>query len=468
MRAVLVATGESGREILSEQRPNSLLPLIDRPFIGHVLEAMAQAGIEEVDVILSRSPERIEAALGDGAPWGCRIRYHLTPDAARPYDVLKLLAHETAGPLLLAHAERLPLTDLTPPRRGLPCLYYDRAENGAIDEPSWTGWAWVRAEDLLSLPGELVEDAMEMSLLAQAVEGGRIEKIETVYDARSCEALLASQYVMLGRSNVMRFSAHCEIAPGVWAGRHTRIHSQANLYAPVFLGDGCIIEAGASIGPNVAIGERSVIGCGATLEDALLLPNSYLGEGLNVKQAVIGDRTLYNARDRILVEVTDRTILDDLAPAAPSVRLLDGLGWLLALSLFLATAPLVAATAFSLWVARGGPVWRRRTILAGRVDGPIEDWREVRLWMLTEAAVEARGWRGWLFRILPGLVHVLSGKLRLFGIRPRSAEEVCRLSPHWRRVYCRHALGLIPLGGDPVDEEWPLDLLGAVSAEMSS
>ncbi|MDX2034216.1 MAG: hypothetical protein SF339_26310 [Blastocatellia bacterium] len=474
MRAVIVATGESEREILSEERLNCLLPLMDRPFIEHVVERLGEAGIDEVDVILSNLAEQVEAALGDGARWGCRIRYHLAADAARPYEALKMIAHDALGRVLLAHAERLPVADLSincgDRRAGGPVLYYSRKTSGAlsIDEPSWTGWGWIPAEQLLSLSASLDEAGLELNLLAAAAEAGRVEKVETVHSARSCEALLTSQYEMLNRGGGAGLSQCREIAPGIWIGRHSRVHPQANLFAPLLIDDYCQIEAGAVIGPNAVIGHGSLIECGSVLEDALVLPQSYVGEGLHLKQTVIAGRRLYSARNRMLVDVADRAILDDLAPAPLAPRLAGALSWGLALLLFLATAPLVGATWLFLKLRRGGRVWHTRTVVSGAADGPIKEWSELRLRTMTEAPESGNRWRIWLFMILPALFHVLRGDLRLFGIRPRTHDELARLTGYWRRVYCQQPIGLIQLGGDPVDEDWPLDLLGAVAAEMSS
>src|SRR5437764_2986305 len=111
MRAIIIATGESpGTEPLNEHYPTPLLPLVDRPFLQHVIESCVHQGIFRFDFILSHLPEKIEHFLGDGKRWGCTFTTHLVGDPLRPYRLLKILnfGDRPGESLLLGHADRLP------------------------------------------------------------------------------------------------------------------------------------------------------------------------------------------------------------------------------------------------------------------------------------------------------------------------------------------------------------------------
>src|SRR5262249_10913583 len=108
MRAILIATGEGpGVAPLDERYPVPLLPLVDRPFLQHVIEFLAHNGIKQIDLVLSHLPEKIENYFGDGTRWGSTITYHLARDPTRPYRLLRAL-HYDGNPILLGHADRLP------------------------------------------------------------------------------------------------------------------------------------------------------------------------------------------------------------------------------------------------------------------------------------------------------------------------------------------------------------------------
>jgi hypothetical protein len=64
VRAVVIAIGEStAMRSLNECYPTPLLPLLDRPFIQHVVECLVDLGATEFDFILSHLPERVEQLL---------------------------------------------------------------------------------------------------------------------------------------------------------------------------------------------------------------------------------------------------------------------------------------------------------------------------------------------------------------------------------------------------------------------
>ena len=63
-----------------------------------------------------------------------------------------------------------------------------------------------------------------------------------------------------------------EKKPWGFVGTQTKIHPQANIVAPVIIGNHCVIEAGATIGPHAVIGD------GWTVERNAALTNSVLWE----------------------------------------------------------------------------------------------------------------------------------------------------------------------------------------------
>ena len=95
MKVLIVATGirDVTSEEFGERPPLFLLPLIDRPFIQHIVEYVAGTGVAgHIDIVLNHQPETVEALLGDGARWGLQFDYHLTRDPARPYGMLPTLS----------------------------------------------------------------------------------------------------------------------------------------------------------------------------------------------------------------------------------------------------------------------------------------------------------------------------------------------------------------------------------------
>src|SRR5215212_7642851 len=108
---------------------------------------LVDRGVTEFDFIISHLPERIEHLLGDGARWGSQFRFHLARDASRPYGMLRTLsgadtddANGADGPILLAHADRLPQLpeSMNPPAGQDEAAYCVRDTAASSEKYEWT------------------------------------------------------------------------------------------------------------------------------------------------------------------------------------------------------------------------------------------------------------------------------------------------------------------------------------------
>lgn len=78
MRALVLAAGRGQRmRPLTDQVPKPLLPVRGRPMIEWHLQALAQAGVQEVVINTAWLEDQFPAALGDGSRWGLRIHYSM-------------------------------------------------------------------------------------------------------------------------------------------------------------------------------------------------------------------------------------------------------------------------------------------------------------------------------------------------------------------------------------------------------
>jgi glucose-1-phosphate thymidylyltransferase len=75
-KAVVLCAGEGTRlRPLTFSRPKHLLPVAGRPLLGWALAALAEAGIEEVGLVVGHRPEAIQRYVGDGSSWGMKASY---------------------------------------------------------------------------------------------------------------------------------------------------------------------------------------------------------------------------------------------------------------------------------------------------------------------------------------------------------------------------------------------------------
>lgn len=83
MKAMILAAGRGERmRPLTDHKPKPLLQAGGKPLIVWHLERLAAAGFKEIVINHAHLGSQIEAALGNGAPWGLHIQYSPEPPGA--------------------------------------------------------------------------------------------------------------------------------------------------------------------------------------------------------------------------------------------------------------------------------------------------------------------------------------------------------------------------------------------------
>lgn len=77
MKAVVLCAGEGTRlRPLTYTSAKHLIPVANRPVIHYTLDALREAGVTDIGLVVSPNVEaEFKAALGDGSPWGVRLSY---------------------------------------------------------------------------------------------------------------------------------------------------------------------------------------------------------------------------------------------------------------------------------------------------------------------------------------------------------------------------------------------------------
>ena len=73
----LILSGGAGTRLrpITHTSAKQLVPIANKPVLFYGLEAMREAGIEEVGIVVGDTRAEIEAAVGDGAAWGLKTTY---------------------------------------------------------------------------------------------------------------------------------------------------------------------------------------------------------------------------------------------------------------------------------------------------------------------------------------------------------------------------------------------------------
>jgi len=460
MRAIIIATGgtdDNGSNI--ERWPAPLVPVLDRPFIQHVVEYLAENGVREMEFILCHHAGDIEDLLGDGTRWGCTFRFHLARDPERPYVRLKAIPFpDPDGTILIAHGNRLPRVNIADcrPKGGnvVPITHAQIPRQGqeTNTEAAWTGWSWVPVSMLQELGPDTTEEQFGKMLVSRALSQKATPPVRTdlCLSSESYSAYLSSVKSILAKRFPGLIFGGNEVEDGIWISRNVGIHPTASIVPPVYIAEDCSVGVGVTLGPNVAVGRKCMIEKHSILQNSVVLPRSYVGQGLELDEVIIDKNRLINARVGVNIPVAD-FLLASLAEREVRRTIATVLSRVTAIVLLLVLWPVLLLTMLVVKLTRRGPLLHSRDVI--RLPSPPDrfQWRTFKQLGFCPFPDVIPGvpppsthrCKAFFLSILPGLWHVAKGQLRFVGVMPRTIAEVEALSHDWRELYLRSKAGLI-------------------------
>lgn len=319
MRAILIGNRLYPETFRHRSESERLLPpLLDRPFVQHVIESMVEAGADEIDVILSQASGLVQDLLGNGNRWGVALRYHQIPPGASPYEAISTLdigGHRESS-ILLAQADVLPKLEADAMIGHRAPLFFCWRDG----VPRWTGWALLRGDDLEGLrlafnPKEAFDKCRSESRSTAGFSHSVIEDVPKPLMAGTYQDLIEAHLRVLHGQHPGLLLIGREIAPGVRVSRNVTIHRTAKLAGPAFIGENCRISEHCHIGQGASIGRDCVIENRTIVESSVLCPGSYVGEGLELRQVYVDRGWLVNTRLRAEIDNVDECLLGSVYPS---------------------------------------------------------------------------------------------------------------------------------------------------------
>lgn len=341
MKAVILVGGLGTRlRPLTCNRPKPMLPIINEPFIEHMLRNLRDQGIDEAILAVQYLAERFREALGDGSRLGLRVRIEEEPEPRGTAGAVKHVAHMLDGTTFVFNGDVMTDLDLQ------AMLAMHRAKQSKltialtpVEDPTAFGLVETNAEGRIQ---RFLEKPRPEEITTNLINAGTYilepEVLEYVPEAQFYmfekglfPDLLRRDTPMysfpsdaywtdIGKPqtyldvhhDILQGKMHfkhstTQIAEGVWSDGDATIAPSAQLIGPVVLGANARIGENARIiGPTV-IGANCEIGAEATLEGAVLWDNNTIGAGAVVRNAVIGQGNTIGERTR----VEDNTVIGD-------------------------------------------------------------------------------------------------------------------------------------------------------------
>ncbi len=424
MLAILIAD-RRGAELdpLTRRGSAALLPVAARPVLAHNLDALSQAGVERVFLVISAFPEQLRKDVGDGRQWGLQIDYLVSRGEERPADFLQRRQMPADAEYLVLRGDMLRACDLAE----FVMLARAQAGNcvaGIIDGCSAGLWLCRGLEACAALPGWPLETGPVDGIALESAAMSRLDSLADFHRAnldaargRFPRLLLPGRRI--GDTLTLGRGSTCAASPA--AGAQVLIGARSTVYATVQLED------------TVVICDQVIIDRQASLADTVVLPGSYVGARVELRNAIVSCNDLIRVDSGSVLQVVDAFLLADLGEPEISRGVAAVLNRFAGVLLLLLSLPL--------WPVALGLAFRQ----------PSRPIRRVRLWRPRSDAQDARdGFIDWEFAVtipvlrrLPRILAVVRGQMRLVGRAPLTLAEAESRDQDWQRAADRTPAGLL-------------------------
>jgi mannose-1-phosphate guanylyltransferase len=317
MQAVILVGGEGTRlRPLTSTVPKPVVPLVDRPFISFMLEWLCAHGIDDVIMSCGFLATSVRNVLGDGSAYGIRLRFVEEPDPRGTAGALKFAESMLDERFLMLNGDVLTDIDLTeqiaqhertgakatlalvpvddPSAYGLVHLQDDRAVKDFVEKPSSdtidtnliSAGAYVLEREILDLvpPGRNV--SIEREVWPLLIGAGLFGYPSEAY---WLDIGTPARYLQ-GTFDILEGNVHTAVRERL-GDSYLSVSEDAQVCGraipPAMIESGASVAEGAHVGSLVVLGHDVKIGAGSTVERAVILNGTEIGENCTLRDCIV-------------------------------------------------------------------------------------------------------------------------------------------------------------------------------------
>lgn len=331
-QAIILAAGEGQRlRPFTNLRPKVMLPIANKPILLYVIEALAQAGLRHIIMVVGYRREEIQNYFGSGNKFGVDIKYVVQKTQIGTADALK-----QARDMADSHFVVLPGDNIIEANTVLPLLttpnntlVVKSQENGSqygvvtveqgkvtriIEKPEAkisylvnTGIYTFNHDVFPFIEQETDLPQVIQRMIDRGYSFTALETKATWLDAVYPADILRLNEIMLTRllpSTGGIIEEGVTIKGKVSTGKGTIIKANSYLVGPVVIGDNCEIGPSTCIFPSTSIGDHTVIspfcqiknsvignqvtiGANCYIQDSVIAPGCTIGNGVTTRSREI-------------------------------------------------------------------------------------------------------------------------------------------------------------------------------------
>ncbi|MCL1049540.1 NDP-sugar synthase [Shewanella abyssi] len=463
MQAIIFAN-RNGNELspLHQHYCPALLPVGNKAVIEFTLEDLAEAHIDRVRIVTSSHSAAIEKLVGNGQKWGLEVEYFLSREQEDVSKILPRLALNQNEAILLARADilRSPciksfvqfskqmshsyvVAKIANQNAGLMLL------PGASHFTEDLNWPLANCHGAVQRVDQAAAQGAEQQSVTQILHGDcfLLDSLENYMGANQA---LASA-TLTGATPKGRYFSSAAPVKGFYLAAKTKSGQLSMHNAWGVIGKNSWIDESVDMQQSIIVGKNCLIEKACSLKNCLILDNTYIGQGLNVSNAIVCKDLLLMPENGGHLRLTDPSIIADNRQQAKrqqpsqSVSLLDRTQALILFFAGLILTPLLMMV--SLMTHPKRPMVTETLFIKG---GQKSTWR----WNISPRFI-AR---------LPQLYWVFTGRLALFGATP--FEQKIQTTKQLKQIKPATSLGLYGPLQLVIDAAAPIEERQLVEAEF--
>jgi glucose-1-phosphate thymidylyltransferase len=320
VKAVVLAAGEGRRlEPLTNRRPKPMLSIAGQPLLEYVLEAIVDAGIDEVVFVVGYARDRIRTYFGDGDDWGVDLEYVVQEKQLGTAHAIAQAAGAVDDGFVVLNGDRIiepsAITSVCDrlERDGGPVLTVTRStDSGAYGVVELDG---DRVVDITEKPREATSELINAGVYG--FERSIFDSIEATPADDAGERQVTDtlgRFAADGGIAAVRYGGLWEDVSHLWDVTRVTGHvldrdggtvegaaaASAHLADPVHVGAGTSVDANATVKRGCSIGENVVVGANAVLSNAVVLSDAVVADGAVVRDAVIAENAHVGANATVV------------------------------------------------------------------------------------------------------------------------------------------------------------------------
>ena len=426
---------------LTDKTCAALLRVAGKPVLMHAIESLGAAHLTDIIVVVSPFAEQVEKMLGDGTRWGMHFEYVSVRSRECPDGLVRRFASQSSAGLLLVRGEilRTPIVaDFLARASAIEAAAVAATVAGAPAGVILVRTPFLSSHGACSLIGLASdEEAHRESASSVDFPDARLSLVESLGEFHRVNLDVAA-----GRFPGLIVPGR-QLMPGVMVGRKTRLPPSAIKGKPIFVGSRCRIAADAELMSEVVVSSDVVIDRGAILRSAVIMPHTYIGELVEVADAIVAEDELIHVKTGARTRVSDSFLLSSVRSQSLPSLLGTAVDSLLAILLLFLSIPLWPIALIASYAANAGHPLHRMILLGNRRAA-------VRRMEFTTSQFSVSPA---ILRYLPYLFAVAAGHLRLVGVEPLAPATASARTEEWEFVRDEAPAGLF----GPVQLTLPAD-----------